>query len=539
LDCEIPETLPGWPDKVPLVQFLPLTLLRKKQPLIAFEVKDESGKTVLALPWEHKTWVAWSVLTVAAEALTGEPLSESLSSGLREVACADDAADALRAVHRLNNVRGADAPMTRRIFADPAFSKLAKDLGENTLLLVPANLSGDEPYRRYMYSYDVPVPWSKELRAIYGAAEGAAGLRRIRWGVGWSPTKVRFLTPGVADVASYHFELEPPDGLEILRGEMFVVAADGDVESVYEAPPLLSRAHLWVAGMKAATRGSAVFSMRPTRRGIMTAAIVSALFTALVLWAGALSPEVLVSVERQADAGAAVLLVIPALAFAYMAARPGEHMVVSRILLPVRGVFLLLGLLPYLAAATIVLSFSAEQLRTSWIVLAGTATLCFLALLTSYFRINVRAIKRLLKRLVRGRAFPLEGVTLMGTRKRLENRRIRRIQGILKEAGSYTGRIDGFLGEKSEEAKRVFTETYGLQVEEVLRKEQGMFRDVAFVIGSIEGLESQADSQNHQDLEKAEVALLASAGRLRRQRAEPAVVDAGDQVSISDLTPTA
>src|SRR5688500_12249860 len=47
LDCEIPETLPGWPDKVPLVQFLPLTLLRKKQPLMPSRLRMSRGKRSL------------------------------------------------------------------------------------------------------------------------------------------------------------------------------------------------------------------------------------------------------------------------------------------------------------------------------------------------------------------------------------------------------------------------------------------------------------------------------------------------------------
>lgn len=463
-ECTIPDPPQGWPSERAFAQYLPLSLI-VKEPLCGFDLTSGAGIPCPLPPWDQRVWAVWSLLVVAAEGVLRRPLPDSTVNRLRSIVSSEDP-EARRILNEWDGSEGPDGLIGTELASDPVFRRLLEDLTSFTVLLVVAEPS-DSPFRVFKLSFDEPILWSWAQRRRARGTTTRIGLQRR---LGWRRTPLEFLTPGLGDVNSYHFEIESPGGLEIVQARMYGLAHGKIAEKAEDTNALGSRAHLHLRGLESET-GTVIISMRPAQKGIMGAALILGLFTAVLMTVGAFLPAQLLALHQQAGAAGGLLLLVPGIVAAYMATAPGEHVAVSKILLPVRVLLLLLGLICYLAAGTLVLRMHEESLSMTWKVFAVAAWACYLSFLVS----RLVALRR------------------GGEKTEVAGRRLRR------RALSRYLRRNGFgpaLAEGIDVASQRFRRQVGIPVEEAIDQgfritsneggESASFGDMAFVIGSIE-----------------------------------------------------
>jgi hypothetical protein len=406
---------------------------------------------------------------VAAEGVIGPALSETTIHKLRSIVAGEEE-KARSALHDWERSDGPDGDTARTLLSDPVFSKLVDDLTSFTLLMVPTG-PADDGLRVFKLCFDEPILWSWSQRRRTRGTTTRIGLRRR---LGWRLTPLEFLTPGLGEVRSYHFEIEPPRGLEIAGARMYGLVGGRVAEKVEDTNGMGSRSHLHLRGLASET-GTVIISMRPALKGLMGASLILGLFTAALMTVGALFPAQLQELHLQAGAAGGLLLLIPGIVAAYMATAPGEHVAVSKILLPVRILLMILGLICYLAAATLVLRIAGGILNTTWKVFAVVAWGCYLTFLGSRLMTFRRTRSQ----------WEGEGT---GITKRSRQRAVARYL-----------RRNGFaaeLGEGVEAAADMFHDQVGISVKEAMQQGfritskdgdvSAYFGDMAFVIDSIE-----------------------------------------------------
>jgi hypothetical protein len=223
------------------------------------------------------------------------------------------------------------------------------------------------------FAYDQEFPWS--------SGPFSTRLDRLSGRFGWTPTPIRFAIPQVGFSESYHFEAQAPSGLEVIG-----VGLHEPRSLEYAEVRTAGRhniVHLHIAGAPVDARTDVRVLFRATRGLAMGACFASSL-TAAVLVAAALAQGTVRGILNQADAAAAILLSALSIAAAVVA-RPGEHLIASRLLLGTRILVLTAGLAAYVAAVFIVAHSSERVLSWSlWICAAaalGAALGLWLALL--------------------------------------------------------------------------------------------------------------------------------------------------------------
>jgi hypothetical protein len=245
-------------------------------------------------------------------------------------------------------------------------------VGRHTVTaLVPLEVVVDPPSAREV---EVAVGAQEDVvfraRRAGGAASMDPGVAELlppltwrQWiarGIGWAPERLVFPTPSVGQAASYHFEVELPEGLQITKGRLSAglaypaaprggsaAAPFGDVVA-----QTVQRIHLYVEDVPQQASGVAVVRLRARSAGMVDSAFVAALVTTALLGAAAWRWD-----EAGPHLGSLVtlLLVVPGGLAAYAATRPGEHRLTARVLFGVRALSLLTGLLSFLAAALLLL----------------------------------------------------------------------------------------------------------------------------------------------------------------------------------------
>jgi hypothetical protein len=171
--------------------------------------------------------------------------------------------------------------------------------------------------------------------------------------------------------------------------------------------------------------------------------------------------------------------------------------------------------------------FSGPALRTSWIVLASIAVVCFLVLVVTYVRF--RFIKAIMKPFTRGKGLIRRGRKSMT---RTQSRQhVRQLQRVLKGGGFDPGPIDGIFGKRTQVASEAYREFHGMSPDEVVRNGQAKARGVAFIIESIEGLEAQANARDPDALDEAETSLVNGANVMQGRERRPSDFVRGDPKS--------
>jgi hypothetical protein len=345
---------------------VPIALLHKQPPLEALDIRDESGRSLSLLSRRENSFIAYSTLAAAAEATLGRRPSESLLQRLWTVA-KTQTMSAEKAMEEFRDSRDQDE---QTLYGTLGFQILLANLTENFILLVRLD---DRPHARRIvkYCYLMPIAQRKHSR-----------WSRFRGMMNWRPTLFGFEIGGVGNASSFHVEIEPPEGVEVIEGRFrsrSAIQTDADVDAVPRSPTdrhPRHLVHLYLAGRDRAVRAEATVSLLAPRPGLVRRAAFLTAINALIMCLGAWQFPLLTQALDSAstDAAVALLLLGPSAASAYLA-RPGEHSLTSRLVFGVRLATLLSGLAVFLAAVALILDPAVTWGREAWSALAGAAVL--------------------------------------------------------------------------------------------------------------------------------------------------------------------
>jgi hypothetical protein len=417
VDCHVP------PDVVDLATdlgfdrfFVPLRVVTKR-PLLAFDLRL-GDVSVPLLTRQQSAMAARAVLHAAVEDL-GIDLTIEIVAALDQLATSDNpgGATALRMLDLDDDPIG--AVRLGRTTTPADLARWAVTTFDNNYLLL-ADVGLHDIRRRTLF---------KITQDIGSTLKGPSHTLPWRAAIAWEPTSFVFDVPDVTAATSYLFQFETPDGLMAAGGELFGASRADDPEP--DDDDLAIESQAWhgsnggdgngpargsgagtgtgaggasspdvaVGGRRsfgaAASQGAvlglqahlhevpeadtynAEVLVRASPDGLLRASAVSACFSAVLLFLAALIANRLA--ETRADSSAALLLVLPGVISTYLA-RPGEHHLVSRLLLGVRTLTVASGMIVYVAAAVVVSDVAPGLVREIWAVLTVLATIIAIVL---------------------------------------------------------------------------------------------------------------------------------------------------------------
>lgn len=346
---------------------VPLALLKKAE-LMSFDLRDGDDKSLPLLTRRQNGAAATAVLWAAAER-TGVPLTGNVRAALEHVAKdpEDNAAHALQLLHL--PAGAAELPAGWPADQEPPIEYVVQwvinELNDKFLLLADVGpLNALRDFRLAKFSAE-ETP--QDLKATFGAK------------LAYRPTEWTFDTPSVAQAASYHFELDAPDGLVVAEGSsLFAATTAGDTNpktdnfgSERNSTSVLSLTTSAHSIPRAETYNARVFLM-PATEGLIRSCALSAIVNAAVLYFATFNWERLARAEL--DAAVAVLLVAPGVV-TLAVARPGEHVLAARLVRWVRRLTLVSAALPFTAAALLVAGYAGDALWGGWVALTEMALL--------------------------------------------------------------------------------------------------------------------------------------------------------------------
>jgi hypothetical protein len=230
----------------------------------------------------------------------------------------------------------------KKLREDKYFPQLAYILASH--IIVACLLMGGPPRRSiYKLSFESHVTANKK-----GALWRSLGWRSQQYYVPLSE---------IGASSSYHVEIEVPSELLIntvnLIGKSYrrfgdLLNREHPADYLIQQVGSASDGKLYIPQPIAGRRvGLAWVKLRPRRSGFLTGALVASIITtAMLLLAAVKAPDILR--DGKSEAGAAGLLLAPTLLAAYIA-RPGEHIITSKMLRWARFVLVADGILPALA----------------------------------------------------------------------------------------------------------------------------------------------------------------------------------------------
>jgi hypothetical protein len=218
-----------------------------------------------------------------------------------------------------------------------------------------------------------------KFRYTLGLKRVGSGMERFVQAMGWMPARFAFYAPAAGESESYHFELAAPAELEVARSVLRLedpITGQEDVEGVSTG----SRAHLYTTGKEPDVDGTALVWLQISRSGLLRSGCVVAGMILLVLLFFFATGRL---VRPPRDIQSAILLTLPALV-ATLVVRPGEHGLVTELLLGVRSAVAMSGAVAYIAALLLGTGIRGETLLGCWKVLLGLSGLCFTSLFLAF-----------------------------------------------------------------------------------------------------------------------------------------------------------
>ncbi len=405
---------------------LPVTALGKWPPFDRFDLRDDRGVALPLLRGEENRRADAAALL---DVYPGLPLA--VQEELREIV-ESDPRGAIARQRRLTELllplipsgSGEEAEKERVLLA--IVKHWAAVLATNSLIWV--SVRGPREDRR-LVKIDIERPLDDDLNY----------WRRVEQSFSWAPTRVLFDLPVVSACLTYHLQFSPPRELQVIGAELGLYAGPGlheNAPSPAPAPPLsealgplLARFGPWLWGLlglayasglafarqrwRLFTRpegspaspgelepepgegmpyerfdsrsahlyvsrprlslpvGVAQIELRARRAGVISGALIAATLIALIMTLyAATAPEI----ERHLSPAVTVLVLAPGL-IGFLASRPEEHPLLRRNLRSVRGVLVVAGAVPILAAILLVVIGDGNAVRWAW---AGLAFLSWL-----------------------------------------------------------------------------------------------------------------------------------------------------------------
>jgi hypothetical protein len=363
VDFEIPRTDFGTPSPLPV----PLALLEKR-PLVDFDVFDEAGNALPVFTRAENAYAAWSMLAAVAAVeirdADGDGPLEPLWEDFRSIT----SSDSQTALEVLDGFGESEDRLRRTLAESSFFNAVARTLATFFLLLVP--VEGTPGQRRVI-----------KFRYTLGLRRFGSRPERFCQAMGWMPAGFEFYVPAVGESQSYHFELAAPTDLQVARSILHLedpVSGRENIEGVSTG----TRAHLYTNNREPDVDGTALVWLQISRTGLLrSGCVVAGMILAVLLFFYATG-----RLDRPPrDIQSAILLTLPALV-ATLVVRPGEHGLVTELLLGVRSAVALAGAVAYTAALLLGSGTRGEMLYGSWKVLLGLSSLCFVSLFLAFLR---------------------------------------------------------------------------------------------------------------------------------------------------------
>jgi hypothetical protein len=374
-------TLPHHSAAQPIVEvggnlrcLLPVFTLEKGK-FISCDLRDAGNRRVALRPLADR----WDLTVAALLALLSEAdhdvESDRELKRRVEILVRSTYHDSPKALGDLLEYRGqieSDAPELAKLLATSEFEKLAGYLAKNYLVFADVALDG--PEATHMISYVVDqrfVDRATDFKeADMEVPRRSARLQRL---LGLVPHV--YLHPwSISGAGSSHLEIEAPEGVDFGERDLRLPRL-----KTLRHPGTSSRYARFLAPRTAASgEGFVKLNVHPGSGVMRTAGpAVGMLFTALVVIVAASSVR--------ASAAATLLLILPGMT-SFIAARPGEHPYVSRVVRGVRYTTLMPIPLSALAAAALIAGWPVCWL---WLI-AAISTIPVLILAIGARRLRVR-----------------------------------------------------------------------------------------------------------------------------------------------------
>ena len=328
LDLTVP---PEAPSLATGARIIPVALLRRAV-LSGLDTLDEDGRPLPVLTTSQNAGAAAAVLTAMA----------------RTEGIVDPAVH-----HVLRAATGPDRPPWTQVAlelraagASPTLAAMAKVLYDHFLLCLVLPAADDERrIIKYLFRQEI------SLRS----------WRRPTMALGWIPARLQWSVGSVALGESYHVEVSMPEGLVILDGELRATSRDRRSVRITAERPMSSVGHWHLRPHSSDADATLSIRVVVSRSGWLTAAMLSTWLTAGVMVATALGRHRLTG-----DAAASLLLALNGLT-GTLVARPAAHDLVAHVMRGLKGLLILAGLVPYVAAGLLALEVGGAALGgTLW-----------------------------------------------------------------------------------------------------------------------------------------------------------------------------
>jgi hypothetical protein len=327
------------------IAFIPLTLLSKRV-LRNFDLRDAAGVALPTLTQDQNGAIAAAMLRQEARRVLGHAVDEHIQRDVDDLAFGTSG-EIEAAVQNLQDPRGQGSHDDRRqLWKSVRFRTLARDLARQFILFVPLE---ESPGARQV------------IKLAYEEPVGSRG-RTFREMLALTPLPFAALAPTIGMAESYHFEIEPPDGVMIASATLYRVGA-GEREEELARERSVFRAHLHVRDMPRGAVGIVLLRFRLRRAGLPLAALTTGAASTGILLAGWLLHYE--RVHATGELAGALLVAIPGL-FATYLARPEEHGLLKRLAGGLRALMLLFATASFAAAGALAAGLTGYTRSYFW-----------------------------------------------------------------------------------------------------------------------------------------------------------------------------
>lgn len=375
IDFRLPEHLPGSFELGGKTHHaLPLLFLPRRSDLAYFDVRDETGQAVPMLTRkENARLTGLMLITAARRALSGDGNNRAPSEQLQTYLAAIPTKTLKSAGPLVYDIVTADPLLfedpeaAKTLLADDAFRDLLGVCQYSSAVHVPLVV---EPGQRRIVKVAWEGRWGTPPAQTGTDTTKRSTRYRRRWRnfqsfAGWR-AQLRVLdTPQIGGSESHHIQVSVPAGVELTEAgcrnsppRLMLPSGsdkpdppkpDGDPSQPFTSA-ISPRAHLYIPRAHEHRAGLLQVGLRAARHGLLWAALVTGVLVTLLLTLYTLKADEIVG---QSETGAAVLLLVPAVLAGFLV-RPGEHAMARTLLRGPRLITTGLGVLPLIAAATLV-----------------------------------------------------------------------------------------------------------------------------------------------------------------------------------------
>jgi hypothetical protein len=331
----------------------PLFILGKEPAsALAFELKDESGRSLSLMASEENVAISAAVLEVICREklrAAGFALSDKLAEKLEQLAKAD-AAGGEAWLKRLREPLENDPDREEiDVLLDGDDVEWGAEWWLETLatgsIVIVAFEPGPNHRRVLKLSYDEQIGRTKPLllsRRILPRL-----FSRIASRLGWQSFRFWVISPFISS-SRYHLDVKAPPDFRLTLAELTYSKKMRPVR----ATGFRRRAHLYIENAHNCRRGVAKFGLRVSGRGVLGGAFAAAL---LVFGAVVACMVFSKSIAEESGSMPALLLVLPGIIATYVA-RSDQHGLTTRLLAIPRWILLICaGIAAYYAAVMIAL----------------------------------------------------------------------------------------------------------------------------------------------------------------------------------------